>query len=332
MFQDHTILRSAAVLAAKILFAGLVFYGLWRARLLDFTRFPVLLHSLGPLIGVALMLFFTNILVSLRWHMLLAAQGIHVRRAQAFRATYLASLASVVLPGMVGGELVRVALGRSFPKARIHELALSVVADRLVGLAGLLLVGMTASLAFWTGLDSDGAAAAHVKMLMLGIMAFFVLAIGVTGAGATLAPHMVAYAAKNQWAARGAALRIMADMAQAVCLYRGKPGVLARALLLSLLVHVLVYSALTLVAVALHMAGSDPWKFTVAGVLAAVANALPLTPGGIGVGEAAFAQMILWLQPSPVILPYATVFLVFRMLTVLTNLPALIWLPGKVRP
>ena len=332
MVQDRTSLRSAAVLAAKLLFAGLVFYGLWRARLLDFTQFPVLLHSPAPLVGAALMLFSTNILVSLRWHMLLAAQGIHVRRGQAFRVTYLASLAGVMLPGMVGGELVRVAMGRSFPRARIHELALSVVADRLVGLMALLLVGMTASLAFWTGLDSGGAAAAHLKMLMLGIMAFFVLAIGVAGAGAALAPRMVAHAAKKKWATRGTLLRIMADMAQAICLYRGKPGVLARALLLSLLVHVLVYSALTLVAVALHMAGSDPWKFTVAGVLAAVANALPLTPGGIGVGEAAFAQMILWLQPSSVILPYATVFLAFRMLTVITNLPALIWLPAKARP
>ena len=147
MVQDRTSLRSAAVLAAKLLFAGLVFYGLWRARLLDFTQFPVLLHSPAPLVGAALMLFSTNILVSLRWHMLLAAQGIHVRRGQAFRVTYLASLAGVMLPGMVGGELVRVAMGRSFPRARIHELALSVVADRLVGLMALLLVGMTASLA-----------------------------------------------------------------------------------------------------------------------------------------------------------------------------------------
>ena len=58
--------------------------------------------------------------------------------------------------------------------------------------------------------------------------------------------------------------------------------------------------------------------------LTLVANALPLTPNGIGVGEAAFDQICRWLEPSPSGAAYSSIFFAFRAISMLACLPGFI--------
>jgi uncharacterized membrane protein YbhN (UPF0104 family) len=53
-------------------------------------------------------------------------------------------------------------------------------------------------------------------------------------------------------------------------------------------------------------------------------NALPLTPSGIGVGEAAFDQICRWLEPTPSGAAYSSIFFAFRVVSTLTCIPGLI--------
>jgi len=58
--------------------------------------------------------------------------------------------------------------------------------------------------------------------------------------------------------------------------------------------------------------------------LTLVANALPLTPSGIGVGEAAFDQICRWLEPTPSGAAYSSIFFAFRLVSTLACIPGLI--------
>jgi uncharacterized membrane protein YbhN (UPF0104 family) len=58
--------------------------------------------------------------------------------------------------------------------------------------------------------------------------------------------------------------------------------------------------------------------------LTLVANALPLTPSGLGVGEAAFDQICRWLEPTPSGAAYSSIFFAFRLVSTLTCIPGLI--------
>jgi uncharacterized membrane protein YbhN (UPF0104 family) len=65
------------------------------------------------------------------------------------------------------------------------------------------------------------------------------------------------------------------------------------------------------------------WGNAVAGSLAFLTQVLPLTPGGLGIGEAAYGQtaQILMADRGPA--SYGSVMLAFRILTTMTVLPAL---------
>jgi glycosyltransferase 2 family protein len=58
--------------------------------------------------------------------------------------------------------------------------------------------------------------------------------------------------------------------------------------------------------------------------LTLVANALPLTPNGIGIGEAAFDQICRWLEPVPSGAAYSSIFFAYRTISMLASLPGLV--------
>jgi hypothetical protein len=58
--------------------------------------------------------------------------------------------------------------------------------------------------------------------------------------------------------------------------------------------------------------------------LTLVANALPLTPNGIGIGEAAFDQICRWLEHVPTGAPYSSIFFAFRAVLVGVSLTGLV--------
>ena len=53
-------------------------------------------------------------------------------------------------------------------------------------------------------------------------------------------------------------------------------------------------------------------------------NALPLTPNGIGIGEAAFDQICHWLEPVPTSAAYSSIFFAYRIISTLTCLPGVV--------
>jgi uncharacterized membrane protein YbhN (UPF0104 family) len=75
-----------------------------------------------------------------------------------------------------------------------------------------------------------------------------------------------------------------------VAQYRRRRGALLRAFALALLVHTLTIGSALLLGVALNPEGFA-WIMGLLLPLAFVANAVPLTPGGLGVGEAAVEQL-----------------------------------------
>jgi glycosyltransferase 2 family protein len=65
----------------------------------------------------------------------------------------------------------------------------------------------------------------------------------------------------------------------------------------------------------------DFYVISLAGILGNISSAIPLTPGGIGIGEAVFAKVCYDLTAR--MAPYATIYLVFRMMMALVSLPGL---------
>jgi glycosyltransferase 2 family protein len=255
-----------------------------------------------------LCLLVTIPLAALRWWTLL--KGLHV--VASFRWTLNVTSISLFfhtfLPGAYGGDLVRLGMARRATGASINRLAFSVLVDRLSGLAALLLLGiiMVPSLpdAYASRLELVGAVA---------------LGAGIAGLALTLASgEWLADMISRLPAPVGPRLaHVVRELVVALRAYVARPAMLGGAFALSLVQYALVLAALMVLGRAMGIEGLTPSAYVVAGIWSLVANALPITPGGLGVGEATFAHVAQrFASPSALGEAFGTVFLAMRVLSV----------------
>ncbi len=105
--------------------------------------------SLG-LFTVALALYLSGVVLAfLRWYLLVRAQDLPFRVRDAMRLGWIGMLFNLVIPGAVGGDVVK---GAYIAREQRHKgrAVASVVIDRLVGLLGLFLLAVVAGgIAWW---------------------------------------------------------------------------------------------------------------------------------------------------------------------------------------
>jgi uncharacterized membrane protein YbhN (UPF0104 family) len=71
--------------------------------------------------------------------------------------------------------------------------------------------------------------------------------------------------------------------------------------------------------------GPSPAIAALSGLIGNVSSAIPLSPGGLGIGEAVFAKVCIELGSA--FAPYATIYLAFRILMMLVSFSGgLVWL------
>lgn len=311
----------------KLALAFGLLWGLYRLELLQLR--PLLALVEAPwLLGVLLFLcWLTFPLCSLRWWWLLQIQGVKSHFFDIFRVVYSAAFFGLYLPGVVGGDVVRVALGYNLSHHQLSVISLSVVVDRLLGMLGLFTLGLLSSLVYleWFLGHPD------LRNLFLVLVATFLAGLlAAVGAG-VFGKRLWAECRKNKWFEKGFVHRLAAKITESATLYSKRPGQLVLGWGLSILVHGKNLVILAVLAKAMGIGDLEPWEIAVVGTVTFLINFLPLTPGGIGVGEAAFCQLALWLEPSPDPPAWASVLLVYRAVTAVSVVPATILLPGRFR-
>jgi len=284
---------------------------LW-AGLLDLDVLAGALRHPFLLLAALLVLFATLLVAALRWHVLLRVQQIRLPKITTLRVVLASSFFSAFLPGALGGDLLRSGYMVRAAHGRASTGLLSIVMDRVLGLAGLLAVSTLVAVAHPRHIPQPVAAALLATVLALGCAAFALPRI------LRALAHRVPPSARS-W--RAALAKSMRELNTAITTYRRANTAIAAGLLLSMLVCVLDVAGLLLV---MHAMGIDalPWmQQALACTLALIANNLPFTPGGLGIGETAFANAALMLEPSHTGAPYATAFLAYRCMTILSTVP-----------
>jgi hypothetical protein len=220
------------------------------------------------------------LLTFFRWYLLVVAQGLPFRIRDSLRIGFIGFLFSQVIPGAVSGDLVKVWMLAREQERRTVAVA-TVVLDRIVGLYALALVAGLASLVSWPRLRRVPALRDLVMWVVL------VVAIGTAGFAILFAPFLY----RGKWLETVTKLRVVGglfrELLGAITVYQGKWRVILISVLVSVVGHVGFISALYCVAGALE---GPMWPARVHFVVAPLGlmiNAVPFSPGGLGVGEAA---------------------------------------------
>ena len=245
-------------------------------------------HSLSkpilswPIDVAALVLMFLDIaLMSKRLAMLVESQGLRLSFWNSLKLTLVSSFFATFLPGAAGGDVAKLFYAAKENKGRRAEITTIVVFDRLIGLFSILLLPLLFAPRFIPLILAVGAlralliAAAALALCMLA--GLFVCLRSPAGVN-WLVRCIFRFLPGRKLAERSAAT---------IAAYRGDPAVLIAALGLSFLANLTLIIVTALAISALHPS-SMSMKMILVIPLGDLANNLPLTPGGLGVGESAY--------------------------------------------
>ncbi len=217
-----------------------------------------------------------------RLRLLLRSQQVALPFTRALRFCLTAVPFSYVVPGGVGGDVMKIASLAGERTGRGVELAAVVLVDRITGLVSLLLVALAAALL------SDSFATAPAPLRAAALAAALGLAAAAAGLLLAWSPMVRATGVYRFVTLRAPWHRVAARGLDALYAFRDHKDALAGALAMTMAGHTLLVGFFVLgasVVMAAVPAGTVGWV----ALLSLVANVLPLTPGGLGVGEAAFA-------------------------------------------
>jgi uncharacterized membrane protein YbhN (UPF0104 family) len=269
--------------------------------------------TLGPVTALA---FLAISLSALRWQLLLQGEGIQIGMGQAFRLTWIGHFFNMVFPGAVSGDAVKMYYVGFLAPERKEEAWTTVFADRVIGLLALVSVATVAALLnvefMWSRPPLQATLLTMVAILSCALVGGLSLALGlwdrVTGAA---------------WfeSLPGSGLFRRAQLV--LSRLSRKPGLLLATFLISFGAHWIAVTNGYLIGqvardVAAELALGVPEEpnevtpppedaapdgptrelgyvdYCTLFPVALFTNAIPLTPGGIGVGENVLGQLFVW--------------------------------------
>jgi uncharacterized protein (TIRG00374 family) len=266
-----------AIAAALLAYLGKSGYISWRALSRPFTDWPIALAAIALiLIDLAMM--------AQRLVWLFRPLGLNISWNKSLQVTMVSFFFTAFLPGATGGDFSRLYYVAKDHKARRSEIITVTLFDRGIGMLSLLLM----PLLFAPFFARDIAATPALRDLLTISAVLSAVLIAGFFACVYFQPRMetVAHAVFGilpwkEW--YGQVIRTVGG-------YRNGLGAVGAALGISIVANSLTVAGLALAVLALDPAALN-LKMSLVIPLGFVANTLPVTPGGLGVGEAAFNSL-----------------------------------------
>lgn len=276
------IVKKIFIFIVKLGVAVGLFFWLYSENRMDFSRlksirldeYTTLLLLLGA-ISVFLGLFLT----AWRLKLLLFHQRFNLPYKLVFSLTLIGSFFGAVLPGLAGGDAVKAVYICSNVSERRSDAFAAILIDRILGLYSLFVLGMLTVIIAWTldelPFDSVFVFAAPGAMVLFGLGLFLVAWDGF-------------FKSRPVQTIIAAAPKMIQILVSAIRVCLKSPKLVLTAIVLSVLNHSLVVVSFIVSAILLddHL---TPYTHFVLDPLAMLMNAIPLTPGGLGMAEGAFS-------------------------------------------
>jgi uncharacterized protein (TIRG00374 family) len=276
-------LSKALSIAIKVLVAAGVFYWMVHSGKLNLAVVGRAFRDQWPLALLLLVTLYIQVaIISWRWNLLNGALGFGIQYREAFSLSMIGLLFTVVIPGSVGGDVIKAYyVGTRVPNRRAHALT-TILMDRYLGLLSLLTLG---ALGVCWNYRLILANKVMTTLATFVVLAFVGGCISLTAA--------VFFSAQVTGLLRRFERRIpffhhAVRSCEALEEFRAKPGVLAIGVLMSLPSHLIACMGMR---IAMGMIGSADMpleRFLLIVPLGLISTVVPLSPGGVGIGQAAF--------------------------------------------
>jgi hypothetical protein len=258
----------------------------------ELLRGPIAWHWL---LACLLLLGVTFSLQIVRWHLLVRSLDIPFKLRRAFQLGLLGLFGNTFLPGSVGGDFFKAyLLAKDSPGQRTAAVS-TVLVDRGFGLFGLLLFTAVLGSIAWASGDVRILANAELQWMVLAAASIAgTCLIGFLLLG--FVPQRGVDRVADRLRSTSRAGVVLSNFWQAVWMFRWRLRVMGYGVLLTAASHFAI--VLTFYFAASVFPPEEPEtdlatlpELMVIAPIGFVAQALPLAPGGLGVGEAVFAGL-----------------------------------------
>ena len=256
---------------------------------LDFSQLAILGKN-PEILGVALLYWVvcSVVICSLRWRLLLQAFDYKISFWRALHLQTVGNFFNSTMPGAVGGDLIKVYYAiKDNPQRNRSGAFVSILLDRLIGLAGIFCIG-TVAIVFQYFAGTHDALMLSIVVMMASFMAFLAIFFGAA---------LYRYQREDPFLRLlkmpflNRRLSIIRRLYEAVREYRNHRSIIINGLLLSIVNQVGSLTLFCLIAKAIAPDMVNYVAIVMIFPLGMLITALPLAPGGIGVGHVAFENL-----------------------------------------
>lgn len=228
-------------------------------------------------IGALLVYQIAILASSYRWQMLMKAHNIEISYMHSMGLNYLGCFFNNFMLSLTGGDVVKAYYAAKLTEAKKTEAVTIVFVDRLIGMAGLAVVGAVGSLFVL------GNAKMHSAVIVIMCVVFMFMVIGILAFNKTLAKKF------GKRFPHSRIREILKKVYDAVYFYKSCPKVLVTALMLSVVIWMTLISINLLLARGLNVALSPGYFFVFIPAINVISS-IPITLAGWGLREEMYQQ------------------------------------------
>ncbi len=281
-------MRNVLINTGKLLLVAALLYWLVDSGKLDLNQVAIIFREPKILLfNLAVWSVLYVGLGSLRWNLLLSGVGLKMPYFRALSLQLIGFFFNTAMPGSVGGDIVKAVYVIREQKADSKTPAmLTVLLDRIIGLTGLFVVAGVAVAWNW------GFLASHPSLMPIAVFVVVGLVGIALGLGLVFYPFPEERdPIRGLLSRKVPGFRILFNIYNALRCYRQRPGLVFGTIFLSLIIHFGALSYALFLTHRLTGQSPDPGIFAVVFPIGVMATALPLAPGGLGVGHVAFDRL-----------------------------------------
>ncbi|MEI6398216.1 MAG: lysylphosphatidylglycerol synthase transmembrane domain-containing protein [Pseudomonadota bacterium] len=274
----------------KMTFVALLLWWMAASGRLSWSQMAIILNRPDALAAsVAVWLFGPVLLGTARWWLLMRGAGLKCGYFRAMKLQLVGFFFNTAMPGAVGGDIIKaIYIMREQPAGGGKTPAmLSVLLDRIVGLIGLFVMGVVAAGFSYRQLVSNPVTAQLMSGLAL------VVLLSAVFLGLVFLPYPDGRDPfKKILSQTLPGFSVLHGIYEALRSYRKKPGILISTIMISVFIQVIFLFFMGFIGRIMY--GSDAFDQTLLAPIfpfGILITAIPLAPGGLGVGHAAFDKL-----------------------------------------
>ena len=305
----------------KIFIAAASIYLLTKYDFLDFSyllKLDILLSI--KIIGTIIIIIFLG---SLKWYYLIKNQNQDITYKATIESYYLGYALNYILFGIAGDVIKTIYLIKN--RDNKVGISMSVVIDRLIGLFSmfiLILICLPKIFYIDQSLFSFKISIFENLLIYYSLLfitnTYFILFRKILNSRRVNKVILLyLYKYKNK------TFRFLAKIIKVLFSYRKSTKYLLYNLIIAIALQIIIGYSIFLICSYILLDHLGYLQNLISSLVVQIVSVIPLSPGNIGVGEAAFSQ-VMYLLNNNILLQYATVYFVFRIFNMICSVPGVI--------